>query len=226
MARKVPIKKTNVDRGVVVSEYNSVPWMVTPGAYMAGRAALDEADALEVELELKWGRDRLQLLVSTELREKFQRQRYLTNQARWHGQLVDVQREADRMAKAWRALDKAATAAGAPVLDPAIWEVTLEDGTVATLVREPQLANKVLADGRRLNVYTLDEIANMISAFPELVKAKQTFPGAKVEKTKTRVSDPLGVSPRGTQEGIIDTAAPIDGPPEGFSWEDGEDIPF
>jgi len=227
MAPKPKIKKSNVDRGVVVSEYQSIPWMVTPGAYISGRASLDEADALEVELELKWGRDRLRLLVDTALREKFDRQRYLTSQARWHGQLDDVQREAKRMAAAWKALDKAATESGAQVLDPAMWEVTLEDGTVATLVREPQLANRVLADGRRINVYTLQEIANMISAFPEVVKAKETFPGAKVEKTKTAVSDPLAtpIGP-GNTEGIIDTVAPIDGPPEGFRWEDGEDIPF
>ena len=227
MAAKTKIKKSNVDRGVVVSEYQSIPWMVTPGAYIAGRAALDEADALEVELEVKWGRDRLRLLVDTALREKFDRQRYLTSQARWSGQLDDVQREARRMAAAWRTLDKAATESGAQVLDPAMWEVTLDDGTVATLVREPQLANRVLADGRRINVYTLQEIANMISAFPEVVQAKETFPGAKVEKTKTAVSDPLAtpIGP-GNTEGIIDTVAPIDGPPEGFDWESGEDIPF
>jgi len=227
MAQKPKIKKSNVDRGVVVSEYQSVPWMVTPGAYISGRSALDEADALEVELELKWGRDRLRLLVPTELREKFDRQRYLTSQARWHGQLDDVQREAKRMASAWRALDKAATDSGAAILDPAVWEVTLEDGTVATLVREPQLANRVLAEGRRVNVYTLQEIANMISAFPEIIKAKEAFPGAKVEKTKTAVSDPLAtpMGP-GNTEGIIDTGAPIDGPPKGFRWEEGEDIPF
>jgi hypothetical protein len=194
--------------------------------YIAGRAALDEADALEVQLELKWGRDRLRLLVSTELREKFDRQRYLTSQARWTGNLEDVKREAARMAKAWTALDKAAEANGAEVLDPAIWEVCLEDGTVATIVREPQLANRILAEGRRINVYTLDEIANIISAFPEIAMAKKEFPGATVTKTKTIVQDPMDtpVGP-GRTEGIFDSAPPIDGI-EGFSWEAGEDIPF
>ena len=63
------------DRGVVVSSYKPAEWMQTPGTYIAGRAELDEADKLEVELELKWGRDRLRLLVPVELREKFDRQR-------------------------------------------------------------------------------------------------------------------------------------------------------
>lgn len=222
-----PVSKKQVDRGVPVSHYKPIPWMATPGMYIAGRAALDEADALEVEMELKWGRDRLRLLVSTELREKFDRQRYLTSQARWMGELEDVRREAGRMAKAWIALDKAAEAGGAQVLDPAIWEVCLNDGTVATIVKEPQLANRILAEGRRINVYTLEEIAHMISAFPEIAKVKKEFPGATVTKTKTHVTDPLQ-TPLGstTEEGIFDTTAPIDGAPTGFDWEKGDDIPF
>ena len=226
MARRPARPNPASDRGVAVSNYKPIPWMATPGMYIAGRSALDEADALEVELELKWGRDRLRLLVSTELREKFDRQRYLTSQARWEGDLEDVRREAQRMVKAWKALDKAAEAAGAEVLDPAIWEVCLADGTVATIVREPQLANRILAEGRRINVYTLEEIATMISAFPEVVKAKEVFPGAEVTRTKTRVADPLetplGVS---SEEGIFEPSAPIDGV-QGFNERVGDEIPF
>lgn len=226
MARRPARPTPASDRGVAVSNYKPIPWMATPGMYIAGRAALDEADALEVELELKWGRDRLRLLVSTELREKFDRQRYLTSQARWEGDLEDVRREAQRMVKAWKALDKAAGAAGAEVLDPAIWEVCLADGTVATIVREPQLANRILAEGRRINVYTLEEIAAMISAFPEVVKAKEVFPGAEVTKTKTRVADPLE-TPLGvaSEEGIFEPSAPIDGV-QGFNERVGDEIPF
>ena len=108
-----------------------------------------------------------------------------------------------------------------------IWEVCLDDGTVATIVREPQLANRILAEGRRINVYTLEEIAHMISAFPEVAKVKQEFLGAKVTKTKTQVIDPL-ITPVGstTEEGIFDETPPIDGAPEGFDWERGDDIPF
>jgi hypothetical protein len=222
--RKSKKKPQPSDRGVVVSGYKPAEWMQTPGTYIAGRAELDDADALEVELELKWGRDRLRLLVPVELREKFDRQRYLTSQARWDGGLEDVRREARRMVKAWKTLDAAATAAGAQVLDPAIWEVALEDGTVATIVREPNLVNRVLAEGRRINVYTLEEIGNMISAFPEIASIKKEFPGAKVTKTKQQVADPLD-TPVGMGEGIFDTSPPIDGV-QGFDWEYGEDIPF
>ena len=43
-------------------------------------------------MEAKWGCDRLRLLVGPELREKFDRQRYLLNQAIWHGDLEAVRR--------------------------------------------------------------------------------------------------------------------------------------
>jgi hypothetical protein len=199
--------------------------MATPGMYIAGRAALDEADALEVELELKWGRDRLRLLVSTELREKFDRQRFLTSQARWKGDLEDVKRESQRMVKAWKALDKAAEESGAEILDPAIWEVCLDDGTVATIVKEPHMANRILAEGRRINVYTLEEIAMLLSHYKDVLAVKLAFPGAEVTQTKTRVTDPLQ-SPLGytQEEGIFDPGLPIDGV-EG--WEkNGDAIPF
>ena len=60
-------------------------WASTPGTYIAGQANIDGADKVAVEMEKKWGCDRLRLLVDTELREKFDRQRYLFNAAVWHG---------------------------------------------------------------------------------------------------------------------------------------------
>ena len=62
-------------------------WASTPGTYIAGQANIDGADKVAVEMEKKWGCDRLRLLVSTEMREKFDRQRYLFNSAVWHGDL-------------------------------------------------------------------------------------------------------------------------------------------
>ena len=130
------------------------------------------------------------------------------------------------MANAWKALDKAAEENGSQILDPAIWEVCLDDGTVATILREPQLANRILAEGRKINVYTLEEIANIISAFPEICKAKLHFPGAEVTRTKTQVVDPLQ-TPLGStrEEGIFDETPPIDGV-QAFDWEQGDSIPF
>jgi hypothetical protein len=188
--------------GDVPVEIVSTPWSQTPGMEIAGRAYLDEADLTAVEMERKWGAGRLRLLVGPELREKFDRQRYLLNQAIWHGDLEAVRREAQRMVKAWMALDRTAIAAGKGALSPEVWEVALDDGSVAAIVPDTAAAGGVQADGRKLAVYTLDEIARLLVGFPGLARAKETFPGASVERVTRTIGDPL--------DGIVDSDAPLD----------------
>lgn len=167
-------------------------WPNSYGTYLAGRAHIDEADATAADMEAKWGAGRLRLLVSCELREKFDRQRYLLNQAIWHGQDLDaVRREAGRMVKAWLALDKAAAAAGKAPLDPMVWEVVLPDGAVCAIVPSDAHASLVRADGRKMAVYTLEEIARLLSHDRSLVVAKLTFPGATVTAVRKAPPDPL-----------------------------------
>lgn len=199
--------------GIPAASKPTAGWMRTPGAYIAGSEAVEDADAAAIEMERKWGRGRLRLLVDADLREKFDRQRYLLNQALNHGELEDVRREAGRMAMAWRALDKRAEAAGKKILPPTVWEVALADGSVAAIVRETELAQDVIAEGRNVRVYTLEEIGELISGFPALAKAKEVFPGATVQRISQYREDPL--------DAIPDTMAPIDGvigeeEPDGF----------
>jgi hypothetical protein len=188
--------------GIPVARMDVPPWQETVGMFISGQAEVDELDLVAIEMERKWGAGRLRLLVDTVLREKFDRQRYLVNQALWHGQLEDVITQARRMIAAWRALDRAAQAAGKAELDTQVWEVTLPDGSVAAIVRDPHQAGKVAAENREVRVYTLNEIGHLIHNFPELSKAKIVFPGASVEKVRTRVADPL--------QAIPDSKAPID----------------
>lgn len=161
------------------------------GVYLARRAHLDEADKVAAEIEGKWGCDRLRLLVGPELREKFDRQRYLLNQATWHGELEDVRREAARMVTAWRALDRAALAGGAEMLSDKILELRLSTGTVVAICADIPAAKLVEPNGRAMQVYLLEEIARLLEGYPELVKAKDTFPGATVSEVRRRVEDPL-----------------------------------
>lgn len=178
-------------------------WAKTPGTYIAARAHIDGADHAALTMEQKWGAGRLRLLVSTELREKFDRQRYLFNQAIWHGDLEAIRVQSARMIAAWRALDGAAEAAGALKLDPAVWEVMLEDGRVAVIVRSYEEAHDVVRQNRAVVVFSLDEIGRMISNYPTVLAAKSVFPGATVEAVR-RPSDPL--------EALRDTAAGLDDP--------------
>lgn len=184
-------------------------WARSPGTYIAGRAYLDEADLTASEMEAKWGADRLRLLVTPELREKFDRQRYLLNQAIWHGELEGVRREAMRMVNAWLALDKAATAAGKGALSPLVWEVPISDPDgaeggqrVAAIVPDAEHAHLVRAEGRHVEVYTLEEIGHLLAAMPGVAKCKVVWPGATVTAVRRTVEDPL--------LSVHDTAAPLD----------------
>ena len=94
------------------------------------------------------------------------------------------------MRNAWTALDAAAETTGAQTMSPEVWEVGLPDGSVAALVRTTAEARHIVADGRQKRVYTLAEIGNLIHGFPELVRAKEAFPGAEVTAVRHR-HDPL-----------------------------------
>jgi hypothetical protein len=171
-------------------------WARSNGTYISGRAYIDGADETACEMEAKWGADRLRLLVSPELREKFDRQRYLFNQAIWHGELEDVRRESGRMVNAWMALDRAAEAAGALKLSPVVWEVAINEGhSVAAVVRSSHDAAAVNADGREVVVYTLEEIGRLLAAYPDIARAKAVFPGATVTEIRKTVEDPLRAIP-------------------------------
>jgi hypothetical protein len=181
-------KLATVDTRPLASERS---WARTNGTYLSGRAYIDGADETAAEMEAKWGADRLRLLVSPELREKFDRQRYLLNQAIWHGELEEVRCEAGRMVNAWLALDRAAEAAGALKLDRAVWEIALADGSVAAIVPDDARAALVNAEGRQVAVYTMEEIGRLLSNYPDVAKAKLIFPGATVTEIRRNVSDPL-----------------------------------
>ncbi len=166
-------------------------WARSNSTYIAGRAYLDGADQTAAEMEAKWGADRLRLLVGPELREKFDRQRYLLNQAIWHGELEAVKRESNRMVTAWLALDKVAEEAGKEKLSCAVWEVALENGSVAAIVPSTEHAKAVVSEGRQVAVFTLEEIARVLSHHSAMATAKIIFPGAEVTKVSRSVEDPL-----------------------------------
>ena len=188
-------------------------WQTSVGTYIAGSEHVDEMDLVAVEMERKWGVDRLRLLVPLDLREKFDRQRYLVNQALWHGNLEGVKRETSRMVKAYQALDAAAQGAGKKPISAEVWEIPLPDGTVAALVKTNAEAHKVVSEGRQMAVYTLDEIGRLIAGFPQILKAKEIFEGAQITAVRTNISDPLqavATSEFGLDDEIGDMFDPLD----------------
>ena len=172
-------------------------WNATYGTYLSGQAAIDGADAVAVAMEKCWGIDRLRLLVSTELREKFDRQRFLYNTAIRSGDLQEVLTQSARMIKAWNVLDMAAEVAGQPPRASDAMETTLADGTVVAIVFDDTEAKRVIRSGRRVVVYTLEEIGRMLDNYREVTKAKVAFPGASVTIIRKSIQDPLDAIPDG-----------------------------
>jgi hypothetical protein len=213
MARKPSKNRPAADRGVPVSGYTPPPWQQTAGMFLAGREAIDAANYLHEQMEAKWGCGRLRLLVDADLRNKLDRQRYLFLQAVEGGQLIDVQREGRRMCSAWKALDKAAAAAGASPQDPAVWELVVPfgifKGLVVAIVKDDRDVAKVKAEGRHTIVYGLDEIGRLIAADHFSLTCKENFHGAEVVPAK-KPMDPVRPRLFEEEDGIVDIMAPID----------------
>ena len=169
------------------------------------KAHVNAADQVAIEHEAKWGVGRLPLLVGPDLAAKFARQGLRYRNAledAWgaktltQDQLAAVVSSAAGMARAWQALDAAASEAGARPLVPDVWEAEMSDGSVLAVVRSNMDAHAVLAQGRHVNVWTLEEIVRAVEHMPEAIQAtKNAFPGAQVlpakERYRGKLDDPI-----------------------------------
>lgn len=164
--------------------------------HMTLKAHIDGVDHLAQRMEAKWGVGRLPLLVSTETRAKFYKQgermrdaleACYTAKVITRDLLEASASSTGGMERAWSALDRQATDAGEKPIDPEVWETVLSDGSLVAIVQTNADASKVLRDGRNKNVWTLEEVARAIEAFPDVIRSiKEVFPGATVETVKEK----------------------------------------
>ena len=157
-------------------------------------AALAKLDETARAMELKWGVDRLQRLVAADLTTKFTRQLDAMDTAVAEKSADEAVVQIQALERGWRYLDKVATEAGATPLKPDVFEVRLSDGRIAAICASDYDANAVA--GRYVEVWSADELARVIEAYPTVSAAKQTFPGTKVEAVRTnglreRMDDPV-----------------------------------
>lgn len=146
--------------------------------------ALARLDEVARGMELKWGVDRLQRLVAADLAAKFGRQLIAMNGAIETGTADEAVAQIQACERGWLYLDKVATEAGAQPLKPDVFEVRLSDGRVAAICASHYDANHVA--GRYVEVWSAEELARIVEAYPAVSKAKQTFIGATVETVRTR----------------------------------------
>lgn len=167
-------------------------WQKSYGMFITGQSMIDEATLLADKMESKWGAGQLRLIVGPELRDKFDRQRYLFNQAIWLGELEDVRVQSQRMIKAWNALDRKATEDGLTVQLPEVWDHISEQGNVYAFVRHRDHAKVYQNANRKVRLFTLEEVCRILDAQSPVGEAKEAFPGAEVvEVQKRSVGDVL-----------------------------------
>lgn len=153
--------------------------------YLSIESDIAGHDHIATEMDRKWGRDRLRLLVDMDLRQRFDDQRVKFNAAVWSGDVADTRQQAEAMIRGYNALDAAATAAGAQPLAPEVWETTTPDGEVVRIVQSNAEAHAV-SDGRKMQVWTLSEIGHLIGHYADSVGLVKTFfDGATVQSAKT-----------------------------------------
>ena len=180
-------------------------WQKSYGMFITGQSFIDQVNLLAEEMECKWGAGRLRLVVSQELRDKFDRQRYLFNQAMTFGELEDVRVQAERMAKAWKALDKAADASGAVPKSPEVWDVISEYGNVYAIARNNDEAKAYGRLGRPARIFSVEEICRILDAQTFVGEVKGHFQEAEIVDYRVRaVGDVL--------DDVFDTSGDLDDP--------------
>jgi hypothetical protein len=136
----------------------------------------EAADNARVEAERRWGCGRLERLADAHLLARFRRQQATWREAlegAWDMDPVSgdalalVGRKTDSMVRAWGALEVAAAEGGHREVAPWVWEVRLNDGSVAAFVQTTAEASRVIADGRYLKVFTLAEVGALIDIIPD-----------------------------------------------------------
>lgn len=197
----------------------SARWQKSYGMFITGQSMIDEVTLLADKMESKWGAGQLRLIVGPELRDKFDRQRYLFSQAIWLGELEDVRVQSQRMIKAWNALDRKATEDGLTVQLPEVWDHISEDGNVYAFVRHRDHAKVYQNANRNVRLFTLEEVCRILDAQSPVGEAKELFEGAEVvEVQKRSVGDVL--------DDLWDGSKSLDDPLDDDISDLVEDVPF
>jgi len=154
--------------------------------------ALHRYDDRVSEVERKWGVDRLIWVVGGNLRDRFEAQMDKLNAA--IDRMEDVEHQVDVTLRGVAALEQAAIAAGVQPLKGEWIEGKMLDGRVLAIVPNDYEVSRVKRDNREMLVYSVDEIGRLLAAWDEsktVDAVKAVFPGATVEKVKTKLEKEL-----------------------------------
>lgn len=159
------------------------------------RAALATYDAEVRSRDVRWGVDRLPLLVEAELRDRFWAQMDLLNAAIAKGSGVEVEEAVAATVRGVQALERRAIERGAEPVSGEVWEETTPQGAIIAVCRDASEIAKIRDDGRIDRVYTMAEIAAIVERWEESKagqvtnKVKSLFDGATIESVKPKPAE-------------------------------------
>ena len=161
------------------------------------RAALATYDAKVRAAEVKWGIDRLPLLVEADLRDRFWAQMDVLNKAIDKGSGVEVEEAVASTIRGVEALERRAIELGAEPVSGEVWEETTPSGAVVAVCRDRAEIAKIRDSGRIDRVYAMSEIAAIVEAFEEgktgetTKKVKSLFEGATIDSVKKKSKEEI-----------------------------------
>ena len=147
--------------------------------------ALKPLDAVAADIEIRWGKDRLETLVSPETAAKFEAARAKLDVAISQKDVDLVIKRSGVLTRGWQALEKEALARGHRAAPPELWYATApneygDKEFQMVIARDNSAATLAETD---LPVYTVTEVARIIRAWKaqhHVHAAKEAFPGAEV----------------------------------------------
>ena len=146
--------------------------------------ALRPLDAVAVEMERRWGVDRLVELVAPETAARFGKVKARLDSAIDENDPEQVAKWAAMMIKGWNALSSEAEAAGAAEVGKGLRIIRHDDGRAFGIAGDQATATAAVRSGDYPNVsiWSLDEVVRVLASEEMRLanSVKDTFPGATV----------------------------------------------
>ena len=182
MATKIP-RKTREDIEALSDQQVWIPQDDITRDQIDG--ALKPLDALANEMEERWGRCRLQELVTPATASRFQAASQKLNVAILSNDIDMVIRKSTVLIKGWRAMENEALKAGHKPMPPELWDCHApeEDGKPEVSFVIAKNATAATLAEVDVPVYTTQEIARIIRAWrlqSPVQTAKTVFPDAEI----------------------------------------------
>lgn len=157
------------------------------GAEIQCDFAIAPMDRLALDMDRKWGIDRLPELVTPALAAKYGAAIAHLNASIAAADPTATAAAAENCVKGLRAMDAEAARLGHQPITPVVWEHERDDGTRFGVIRETGDWPAAQAAFPGLTLYTLREVANAMAAYSQSVaKVKDAFPGAEIVAIRTR----------------------------------------